>query len=173
MTKTHKPKPRNHLSGSTIAVVKDHRNGSLVIPKRLLNEVRRTVALTKADGARAISARRAICDSLKAEGWPNQVRVTSESDIKVTSLKDKTALCLQTGNMSRLYADLLKIQKLYLKGDIVGGVLVLPSKLLARVWGKSDSNLVNAERSLKEMSVFGDIITVPIVLIVISTPEEA
>ena len=59
-----------------------------------------------------------ILDELITLGWSNKVRISSGRAITVTAKNGKIALCLQTGNMARFYADILKLQALYLDDKI-------------------------------------------------------
>jgi hypothetical protein len=49
------------------------------------------------------------------------------SDKTVTSMKDEVGLCLQTGNMARMYADLIKLLTLYLDNAIKAAAIIVPS----------------------------------------------
>ena len=76
---------------------------------------------------------------------------------------DKIGLCIQTGNVARTYADMLKLQALYTDGKINAGVLVLPVKECADTFGK---NVANFERFLRELLyVFSKVITVPLLVV--------
>lgn len=84
--------------------------------------------------------------------------VAQESKITVTSTKNDVGLCLQTGNMSRIYADLLKLQTMYLKSAIKAAVIVVPSDPVAKKLG---SNIANAKRLERELSIFSRAYSVP------------
>ncbi len=53
--------------------------------------------------------RKQLVDGLKKKGWSSKVKLSIHSNISITAINGKTALCLQTGNMGRFYADLLKL----------------------------------------------------------------
>jgi len=100
--------------------------------------------------------------SLSQCGWPSQYQVEPPSRITITSLKDGVGLCMQTGgNMSRMYADLLKLQKLYLEDSIFSGAIILPTSKAARDLG---DNIANADRLAAELKVFRRVIHMPIVV---------
>lgn len=92
-------------------------------------------------------------DSLMFElgryGWSDPVRIDARSKINITSIFDKTGLCIQTGNISRVYADLLKLETLYKRKIITGGIYVIPTTR----WGKylKASNMACYERLVEEL----------------------
>ena len=99
---------------------------------------------------------------LEAEGWAFNVRIDAAVDIRVFARKEDLAFQLQTGNISRYAYDLLKLQHLYLKRDIEGAVLAVPTKTAAR---EMSSNVVHVERIWDELNILDRIITLPIMLI--------
>lgn len=108
------------------------------------------------------SLRKRISDGLKKQGWSSKIKLSNQSNINITSIKGKTALCLQTGNMGRFYADLLKLQYLFQKGKINSAIYILPTISLAKKMG---SNLANFERLVLELKLFSKVITVPILVV--------
>ena len=56
----------------------------------------------------------------------------------------------------------MKLQYLYLEGDIQVGVLIVPSKQAAKNIG---SNLAHYERLQKELELFKKVVTLPILLV--------
>jgi hypothetical protein len=100
---------------------------------------------------------------LSERGWSGEVQVEPPSQITIASMKNKVGLCLQTGgNMSRMYADVLKLQKMYLDSIIGVGAVVLPTANAARLLG---DNIANADRLEAELKVFRKVIHMPIALI--------
>lgn len=95
---------------------------------------------------------------LKRSGWTNGLTVAQVSGMKITSSREQVGLCLQTGNMARMYADLMKLQTLYLDGAIKVAVIVLPSAATAKLLG---SNIAAAERLERELGVFRKTYHVP------------
>jgi hypothetical protein len=106
--------------------------------------------------------RELILDRLRATGWTRNVRVEAGVGITVTALKDNIALCLQFGNVSRAYADLLKLQHLYRSNRAAGAILIVPTKEASLEIG---SNIAHAERVQRELKIFRDTITVPIAIV--------
>lgn len=106
--------------------------------------------------------RTGLLGTLVKFGWSNEVAVAVGSQITITSAKNHIGLCLQTGNMSRMYADLMKLQKLFLDGGIKAGVMVVPSATAAQSLG---SNIANAERLQKELEIFRKVIHMPIIVL--------
>ena len=106
--------------------------------------------------------RDSIIKGLDYKGWSGEYRLDALSKITITSFMGSTGLCLQTGNVSRVYADLLKLQSLYLKGNIVAGIIILPQKELAL---KLASNMANYERLVSELQIFSKVISMPLLVI--------
>ncbi len=96
------------------------------------------------------------------EGWAQDVKIDQGLNLTISAMKDDLAFQLQTGNISRAPYDLLKLQHLYSTERIEAAVLALPTKVAAARIG---SNVANAERVCKEMSIFNRVITLPILLI--------
>lgn len=107
--------------------------------------------------------------SLSIFGWSNPVRIDQRSKISITSMLDHTGMCLQTGNMSRFYADLLKLETLYRKKLIIGAIYIIPTKEFAK---KLSGNVANFERLVEELQIFEATLTIPLVVFGISGREE-
>lgn len=112
--------------------------------------------------SRSLSLRRAIQAVLRSQGWSSKVKLIHSSKISITATNGQFGLCLQTGNMSRFYADLLKLQYLFQKGTIKAAVYILLTKHRAQEMG---SNLAHYERFVEELDLFSEIITVPLFVI--------
>lgn len=110
----------------------------------------------------AQSLRRDLLTQLKMIGWSEGFKLDSNSEITLTSYFNHIVLCLQTGNMSRFYADLLKLQYVYNINKASAGIYLIPSKSLAKTMG---SNIANYERFTNELSLFKKIITMPLIII--------
>ena len=110
----------------------------------------------------AAELRSRIASELRRSGWSDEVKVNHSTSITITAICGDFGLCLQTGNMSRFYADLLKLQYVYLKSRIESAIYVIPSKRNAQVIG---SNVAHFERFVGELQLFADIVTVPMFVI--------
>lgn len=99
---------------------------------------------------------------LRTRGWSSEVTVARGSDMSITSMRDEIGLCLQTGNMARMYADLIKLQTLYLNNAIQGAVLVLPSQPVALAIG---DNIAQATRLERELEIFRKAFYVPTLIV--------
>lgn len=148
------------------ATVEGHRFGDQVTPADLLTEVQHAIAKVtlKLGKGSAPNLRTAILGGLNAKGWSGEVALSSGSDITITSVKNRIGLCLQTGNVARTYADLMKLQKLYVDGVIIAGVVIVPSAPCAKKLG---SNVANATRLSKELKIFERVITAPLTILAI------
>jgi len=140
-----------------------HLFGDKVIPADLLAEVQQAIvnANVKLGNGSAPNIRTAILGGLVAKGWSGEVALSSNSEITITSVKSKIGLCLQTGNVSRMYADLMKLQKLYVDEAIIAGIVIVPSAPCAK---KIGSNVANSVRLSKELKIFERVITAPLVI---------
>lgn len=101
-----------------------------------------------------------ILEALDRTGWSGEFNVEPPSKITIASVKNGVGLCIQTGgNVSRMYADLLKLQKLYTENRVKVGAFILPTAGAARLLG---DNVANADRLQGELSIFRKVIHMPI-----------
>ena len=107
-----------------------------------------------------------LMSKLRSRGWINTMPLSVYSKITITSVRDKIGLCIQSGNVARIYADLLKIQTLYTEEKISAGIVVVPTKDCADAFGK---NVANYERLIRELTyVFSKVVTIPMVIVCFS-----
>lgn len=141
-------------------LVHSHCNGDKEFPASLKKEIGKAIESIDVhikNGA-AKNIRDEFLSALLGYGWSGELILSPDSNITITSSKSNTGLCLQTGNMARMYADLLKMQALYLNGSISCGALVLPSLPLATKLG---SNIANATRLERELEIFKKVYNLP------------
>ena len=96
------------------------------------------------------------------EGWALNVKLEQNYRLTVLAEKDDLAIQLQTGNMSRAFYDLLKLQYLFQSNRIEVAALALPTKEAAKIIG---DNIANAERVISELQLFNRVITIPILVV--------
>ena len=134
------------------------------VPAAVLRDVGEAIAGVEARGEKGAAPRirGQLLENLKASGWSGEVPVARGSDMTITSMKDGVGLCVQTGNMARMYADLIKLQTLYLDNAIASAVIVLPSQPLALQIG---DNIAQATRLERELEIFRKAYHVPTVLL--------
>lgn len=145
--------------------VTEHTHGEAThaVPETLKSEV--SVVLKDSHfytGTQKNEFRFNILKQLQVLGWSNPVRIDDYSKISVTSMKDETALCFQTGNVSRFYADLLKLETLFRKERIKAAIYLIPHKSLAKKFG---SNIANFERLIDELKIFSVTLTIPMLVL--------
>ncbi|TSA28974.1 MAG: restriction endonuclease [Verrucomicrobiaceae bacterium] len=139
-----------------------HQNAKDLFPAKERSEIENAIsrcnmALNK--GA-APKIRDSLVESLGIDGWSGEVQIEPPSRITITSLKNGVGLCVQTGgNMSRMYADILKLQKLYMENRVTIGAFILPTGPAAKSLG---DNVANADRLVSELSIFKKVIHMPI-----------
>jgi hypothetical protein len=143
-----------------------HRNGNVEWEKRELAEW-----ITDVFNAPAIAveshATDAIRDHVRGEltqqGWSGEVPIAPQfTAVTIFSLKDDLAIQIQTGNVSRVFYDLLKLQYLFNRSRIEAAALAVPSRAAAQRLG---SNIANFERLCGELQLYDRIITLPILVI--------
>lgn len=106
--------------------------------------------------------REGILQNLRGLGWSDKFRLHTNSQISLTSSLGENVLCLQTGNMSRFYADLLKLQYVFAKGNATAAFYLIFSKEAAKIVG---SNLAHFDRMIRELALFKETITIPILVV--------
>lgn len=143
----------------------NYRSGREVIPGEITNSVISVIeALDYSLGKYDIKHfKDDLSDQLKMQGWSGKVNLSIKSSISITSILKDVGLCTQTGNMARMYADLLKLQAMYMDDKIKAAIFVIPTKDCANSFG---GNVANYDRFLNELTnVFSKVITVPMVVI--------
>lgn len=128
----------------------------------LLEDIRSTI--TQVEWSKRETAkefRSKLLVELAELGWSDRVRIDSRSNINITSVMHGTGLCVQTGNMSRFYADLLKLETLHRNNLIHSAIYIIPLKHWASEIG---SNIANYERFIEELEIFEATVTIPIVV---------
>ena len=112
----------------------------------------------KAGQGAATKIRDQLIAKLKELGWSGEIKLAADSDMTVTSTKNEIGLCLQTGNMARMYADLIKLQTMFLDNQIKAAVILVPSQDTAKLLG---SNIAQAKRLERELTIFKKAYHVP------------
>lgn len=146
----------------------NYRSGQQIIPESINTSVMKAVeGYDCNNGSIDIrSFNKNLIGKLRLAGWADGCPLSVYSKISITSVMDKIGLCVQTGNVARIYADLLKMQTLFTEGKIDAGILVVPAKECADAFGK---NVANYERLIRELTyVFSKVITVPLLIICFS-----
>ncbi len=141
-------------------VTHSHLGGSQAVSHVLQSEV--VTAITAMDvrpmkGA-ATKMRDAFLKGLLVAGWSAEMQISKDSKMTITSSKADVGLCLQLGNYARIYADLLKLQTLYLNRSIRSAIVVVPSRPIANILG---DNLANAKRLEGELEILRLAYSVP------------
>ena len=140
----------------------DYKRAAKVISQADIDDVERVIE-TSPSFRKAAKARQAILGPLRTRcGWSNEITLCTEARIKITSQKGNIGLCVQTGNMSRLYADILKLEYLFSEGRVDAAFYIVPVKDLANTWGQ---NIANYERLTREILIFKRIISVPLLVL--------
>ncbi|AEG58669.1 BglII/BstYI family type II restriction endonuclease [Desulforamulus ruminis] len=144
--------------------IHSHRSGKSVVPKEILGQIQNILIEIDIKTTRyaAPEIKKAVFRGLKHNGWPKDILLDDQSKITITSKLNEVGLCVQLGNVSRVYYDLLKLQALFTKGFISSGIIVVPILQAAKALG---SNLASYERLVKELNIFNQVITMPLVVI--------
>lgn len=141
-----------------------HRNGNLVVKKELIDSVQGAIESVRLPihGGNKARIKNEIMNGLHQRGWSEEVQLSPDSGITITSVRDKVGLCFQSGNMARMYADLLKLEALYVRETIYAGIIVLFTHPVATVLG---SNMAEFDRLVRELPIFERVISAPIAII--------
>jgi len=115
---------------------------------------------------------RCLAVDLDWEYQPLATRIQN-SGLRADFRKEFTGLTIQVevqfGNMSRWYSDIFKFQTAYSQNLIQMGLCVVPTGVLAR---RIDSNIVNFERTVRELPSAELSISLPILLAGIEPDEN-
>lgn len=142
-----------------------HRSGDSVLGPTVLGRVRKSLRHVPCKARRGCTTgvRNAILAQLQADGWSDKVQISPRRKLTITAMQNKVGLCLQTGNMARFYADLLKLQSLFIEETIYGAIYILPTRVTARQMGQ---NVAHFERLTSELSEeFHRVITIPLLVV--------
>lgn len=141
-----------------------HKSGKQVIPQHIQDQITKVIASVTApiqhNGATRI--RKEIISGLQNLGWSDMVKLDPSSNISITSVYENIGACVQLGNVGRIYADLLKLQALFLRGSIRAGVIIVPKNSAARILGQ---NITNSERLIREVEIFSTVLTLPLLIV--------
>jgi hypothetical protein len=141
-----------------------HLGGDVALPVREANELTQALKECQSPVKRGYGPdlRKEILTVLNRLGWTGAVKVAHGSKISIASQKNRVGLGIQTaGNMSRMYADLIKLQQMYLDDTIRVGVFIMPTAVAARELG---DNLANSDRLESELTIFRKVISMPLVV---------
>ena len=142
-----------------------HQGGNEELPQQQADELMKSLEKCQNPVERGYGPelRKEILDELIKLAWTGQVKVSKGSGITIASQKNNVGLCIQTsGNMSRMYADLIKLQQMYLNNNISVGVFIMPTAIAARKLG---DNLANSDRLESELTIFKKVIHMPLMII--------
>ncbi len=138
----------------------EHRGAVAALSAPSVESVRQVIASTEITKRERSTpkVRARILDGLHRDGWPDETKLDPKSGMTITGVRDGVGLCFQTGNMGRMYADLLKLQLLFARKKITGSIILVYSNASARELGQ---NLANFDRLTRELEIFTEVITVP------------
>ena len=143
----------------------DYNNGINIVPRNILEGL--VDVITKLDHTLGKYEIKHFKDDLSTKlmtkGWTGPVKLSTRSSISITAVQKNVGLCTQTGNMARMYADLMKLQAMYIDEKISVAIFVLPTKDCANSFG---GNVANYERFINELTnIFSKVITIPMVIV--------
>lgn len=146
--------------------IHDHCGGLAAVPVDLRKEIESAIGACDIEPGKGKAAYigRSIVASLANFGWSGKVQLARESKITITSVKDSVGLCLQTGNMARFYADLIKLQQMFLNNTIKAGVMIIPTRAAAKRLG---DNIAHANRLQCELEIFRSVIHMPLIVLAV------
>jgi hypothetical protein len=97
------------------------------------------------------------------DGWAKNYALP-QSNLTISYCAEEVGVCVQLGNISRLYADLLKLEVLYKMGRIRMGVIVIPSDAYSASLGSNYASLSRASRDIKTLE---PALSLPLLLITV------
>ena len=141
-----------------------HAGGEAIVPSHYVDELISIIeeCNVRLGKYRISDFKKYFLAEIHKSGWSDKYSLNRTSKITITSVKGKTGLCIQTGNMSRMYADLLKLQATYAQKTIDSGILILPVDACAKLVG---DNVASYDRMVRELPIFDRVITMPLVII--------
>jgi hypothetical protein len=120
----------------------------------------------KIERGNSIKLNKEIDTLFNSYGWGDKIKVgTGKSGLRISFLKSRVGLCFQFGNVSRTYADILKLCFLGNQNVIDSGIIVVPHSLESKMLGV---NYAKYDRLEREMKLFNTIIKTPILIICVS-----
>lgn len=130
----------------------------------LLDEIRRdTLSLIDVPDSPS-DLKLAINDKFLEAGWAQNFKI-SGSNLYVSFKRDRTAACVQLGNVARVYADILKLQNLFDRKVIDRAILIVPSDSLSKEFG---ANHASFGRTVRDIETLALSITCPILVVSIN-----
>lgn len=103
-----------------------------------------------------------VNQALIIDGWATPFPIPGLSQLEITAKKDSMGFQIQTGNVSRYAYDLLKLQNVFMSGQVSCVCLAVPSASAAREIG---GNLANSFRIIEELRSFSKFINVPLLVL--------
>lgn len=142
-----------------------HCNGAHFVPSEYIQALSSSLSKVPSLPSSSLTNIRSILlRDLRNDGWSGKYQLDVSTNISITSIRGTTGLCLQTGNASRFYADVMKLQYLYAVNHITNAVYVVPSSELAIMVG---GNRVSFRRAVAELQLFQKIVTIPLFVVAI------
>lgn len=82
------------------------------------------------------------------EGWVMDYSL-GNTNLTIPYFKDKVGVCIQLGNVCRVYADLIKLRSLFLMEKITCGVITVPSIQFSKQLGSNHADYARLDRDLE------------------------
>ncbi|MCB8949167.1 MAG: hypothetical protein H6653_14230 [Ardenticatenaceae bacterium] len=106
--------------------------------------------------------KKVLNSSFNRLGWADRVRVHPNLKLTISFLKENVGVCLQLGNVSRTYADIIKLELLGERGIIDVGCIVVPDAQESKLLG---ANYARFDRLQREAVAFKKILNTPILIL--------
>ncbi len=145
-------------------LINSHRNGKDIISDSLISDIREAFSKIerKVERYEISDIRQDVLEDLQLKGWSDKLLLARGSNISITAKKNDVGLCMQTGNVSRVYADLMKLQTLFVNDRIKAGIIIVATNECAKQY---TCNAATYERLVRELEIFSQVITMPLVII--------
>lgn len=143
-----------------------HQNAKSKIPLPLLADVEASLSSIELPNGPLATTQvlSPLREALTKNGWSDEVFLSKESKITISGMKGNVGLAIQFGNISRIYADYLKLQSLFLDAKITGAIIIVPAWTFLRDLSRTGGtdNRCNLDRIKRELPIFSLVINIPL-----------
>ena len=129
--------------------------------RKVLIEIEKAIGVFPARAATQMGVRSELESRFMIQGWVRKPKVRS-SGLVISFIKEDIGVCLQFGNIARVYTDFLKLQTMYLEQEISAACVIVPNDEYSRKLG---SNHAAFSRTVRDLRTFEKVVTVPMLVV--------
>lgn len=131
------------------------------LEQRALTEIEKVIGTFPTGASTQMEVRSELENRFILQRWVRRPKVRS-SGLVISFIKDDIGVCLQFGNVARVYADFLKLQTMFLEQEIGVACVIVPNDKYSRKLG---SNLAAFSRTVRDMKTFEKVISAPMLVV--------